>query len=120
MPIGPPIPPESPLVTAINLTALNVSWAAPWPLPVSNYTLIMTNTTSSQILNEWTITGKSLSVVKTWQSDCDTLEFAVRANTDVGSSSFSPPRITGFPNGKMRPVLPKIITLTLISSLFDN
>lgn len=116
--IGPPDSPASPMVATMNLTTLSVSWTAPWLLPLNSYTVTMTNITSSQAIGEWTTTHTNMFVEKTWQSDCDTLEFTVRANTDVGSSSTSQPRITGFPNGKiMTALVESVIILIFIDSL---
>ena len=97
----------------VNLTTLTISWTAPWvSIPINNYTVTMTNATSSQIINEWTTPDTDIFVAKTWESDCDTLDFVVMAGTDVGYSGFSQPNTTGFPYGKIWIALVKKILST--------
>ena len=80
----------------------------------------MTNVTSAQILNEWDTTDTNKLVPKTWQSDCEGIEFAIRANTDVGPSNSSQPIITGFPNGKIRSALLKVLVTRLLLFISDD
>ena len=95
---GPPGPPVAPSVTVTNLTALTLTWTAPWPFPVINYTVTMLNLTSNQI-TQWTATEERYVLTNEQESgQCDELVFTVEAETDVGSTGSSTNTTSGFPN----------------------
>ena len=94
---GPPGPPVAPSVTVTNLTALTLTWTAPWPHPVTNYTVTMLNLTSNQI-TQWTTCDEQL-VLRGGGGQCDELVFTVEAETDVGSTGPSTNTTGGFPRG---------------------
>ena len=94
---GPPGPPVAPSVTVTNLTALTLTWTAPWPFPVINYTVTMLNLTSNQI-TQWTTCDEQL-VLRGGGGQCDELVFTVEAETDVGSTGPSTNTTSGFPKG---------------------
>ena len=109
---GPPGPPVGPSVTVTNLTALTLTWTAPWPLPVINYTVTMLNLTSNQI-TQWTATEERYVLTNEQESgQCDELVFTVEAETDVGSTGPSTNTTSGFPKGT---VLTSIVQLYLFS-----
>ena len=95
--LGPPGPPVAPSVTVTNLTALTLTWTAPWPFPVINYTVTMLNLTSNQI-TQWTTCDEQL-VLRGGGGQCDELVFTVEAETDVGSTGPSTNTTSGFPKG---------------------
>ena len=45
---GPPGPPGAPTLTVTNLTTLTLTWTAPWPHPILDYTVTMLNLSSGQ------------------------------------------------------------------------
>ena len=98
---GPPGPPAVPTVQPSNLTALTLTWTAPWPFPVINYTVTMLNLTSNQI-TQWTATEERYVLTNEQErGQCDELVFTVEAETDVGSTGPSTNSSTsGFPKGK--------------------
>ena len=96
---GPPGPPVAPSVTVTNLTALTLTWTAPWPHPVTNYTVTMLNLTSNQI-TQWTTCDEQL-VLRGGGGQCDELVFTVEAETDVGSTGPSTNTTGGFPKGRV-------------------
>ena len=96
---GPPGPPGAPSVTVTNLTALTLTWTAPWPFPVTNYTVTMLNLTSNQI-TQWTTCDEQL-VLRGGGGQCDELVLTVEAETDVGSTGPSTNITTGFPKGAL-------------------
>ena len=95
---GPPGPPVAPSVTVTNLTALTLTWTAPWPFPVINYTVTMLNLTSNQI-TQWTTCDEQLVLRGGGGGQCDELVFTVEAETDVGSTGPSTNTTSGFPKG---------------------
>ena len=97
--VGPPGPPVAPSVTVTNLTALTLTWTAPWPHPVTNYTVTMLNLTSNQI-TQWTTCDEQL-VLRGGGGQCDELVFTVEAETDVGSTGPSTNTTGGFPKGRV-------------------
>ena len=99
MATGLPGRPEAPILTVTNLTTLTLTWTAPWPHPISNYTVTVTNT-SSGLVNQF-IANEEQFVLRRGEGggQCDELVFTVEAETDVGSSGFSPNTTGGFPNG---------------------
>ena len=98
---GPPGPPVAPSVTVTNLTALTLTWTAPWPFPVINYTVTMLNLTSNQI-TQWTATEEQYVLTNEQESgQCDELVFTVEAETDVGSTGPSTNTTSGFPKGTL-------------------
>ena len=94
---GPPGPPVAPSVTVTNLTALTLTWTAPWPFPVTNYTVTMLNLPSNQI-TQWTTCDEQF-VLRGGGGQCDELVFTVEAETDVGSTGPSTNTTSGFPKG---------------------
>ena len=100
---GPPGPPEAPKLTVTNMTAINLTWAAPWPFPVSNYTITMLNLSSGQE-SQWTAYEEQF-VVRGGGGQCDELQFTVEAETEVGSSGPSPNTTGSFPKGHI--IIPK-------------
>ena len=96
---GLPDPPVAPSVTVTNLTALTLTWTAPWPHPVTNYTVTMLNLTSNQI-TQWTTCDEQL-VLRGGGGQCDELVFTVEAETDVGSTGPSTNTTGGFPKGRV-------------------
>ena len=83
-----------------NLTALTLTWIAPWPHPISNYTVTMFNLTSGEA-TQWTVFEEGyIFTVDKEQGQCDELVFTVEAETDVGSSGISPNTTGGFPTCK--------------------
>ena len=86
-------------MTVTNLTALTLTWTAPWPFPVTNYTVTMLNLTSNQI-TQWTTTEERYVLTNEQErGQCDELVFTVEAETDVGSTGPSTTTISGFPKG---------------------
>ena len=88
-------------MTVTNLTALTLTWTAPWPHPVTNYTVTMLNLTSNQI-TQWTTTVPQERYVLTNEQgggQCDELVFTVEAETDVGSTGPSTNTTGGFLRG---------------------
>ena len=84
-------------MTVTNLTALTLTWTAPWPCPVINYTVTMLNLTSNQI-TQWTTRDEQL-VLRGGGGQCDELVFTVEAETNVGSTGPSTNSTSGFPKG---------------------
>ena len=99
IPSGPPGHPGDFKVQVTNLTALTLTWTAPWSHPISNYIVAMLNLSSGQ-QEHWTTT-KEQSVLRGGggESQCHSLQFTVKAVTVVGSSSDIPPIQKGFPMG---------------------
>ena len=93
----PPGPLVAPSVTVTNQTALTLTWSAPWPHPVTNYTVTMLNLTSNQI-TQWTTCDEQL-VLRGGGGQCDELVFTMEAETDVGSTGPSTNTTGGFPKG---------------------
>ena len=94
---GPPGPPAAPTVQPSNLTALTLTWTAPWPHPVTNYTVTMLNLTTNQI-TQWTVPEERYVLTNEQESSqCDELVFTVEAETDVGSTGPSTNTTGGFP-----------------------
>ena len=89
-----------------NLTTLTLTWTAPWPHPISNYTVTVTNT-SSGLVNQFTVNEENF-VLRGGGSHCDELVFIVEAETDVGSSGTSSNTTGGFPKGLFLYSLPLI------------
>lgn len=79
-----------------NLTALTLTWTAPWSLPVNNYTITITNT-SSGLVSQFTVDKEQF--VLRGGGQCDELVFTVEAETDVGGNGTSPNTTGGFPEG---------------------
>ena len=79
-----------------NLTTLTLTWSVPWPHPISNYTVTVTNT-SSGLVSQYTVNEEQF--VLRGGGQCDELVFTVEAETDVGSSGTSPNISGGFPEG---------------------
>ena len=98
---GPPSAPEPPILSALNSTTLNISWTAPWFLPLNNYTITMLNISSASIQDQWTTPKTSYLVTKPQNSDCELFDFTVEANTGVGSTGPSQPSTAGFPSRKI-------------------
>ena len=95
---GPPGPPEAPKLTLTNMTAIKLTWAAPWPFPVSNYTITMLNLSSGQE-SQWTTFEERFVLMGGEEGQCGELQFTVEAKTDVGRSGPSPNTTGGFPIG---------------------
>ena len=111
------------------MTTLTLTWTAPWPHPISNYTVTVTNTTSG-LVSLFTVDeeqfvlkegggggggsgadgqgGGEGVVGKGRGGQCDELVFTVEAETDVGSSGTSPITTGGFPKGKIHSVKQKL------------
>ena len=98
MSLGPPGPPRAPTLTVNNLTALTLTWTAPWPHPISNYTITMLNLSSGQE-SRWTACEEQFVMRGGGGGQCDKLQFTVEAETEVGSSGPSPNTEGGFPRG---------------------
>ena len=96
---GPPSPPGAPTLTVTNVTALTLTWTAPWPHPISNYTITMLNLSSGQE-SQWTAYEEQFVVRGGGGGgQCDELQFKVEAETEVGSSGLSPNTTGSFPKG---------------------
>ena len=94
--LAPPTSPDPPIVTIINLTALNISWSPPWTHPVNNYTLFITNNNTGITMNYTTVNTQYI-LYNEDNSECNVLEFTVSANTDVGNSGLSEKTVKRFP-----------------------
>ena len=95
---GPPPPPKAPSLSALNSVTLNISWIAPWSLPVDNYTITMLNFDTADVQSHWTTPQTSFLVTKPHNSDCELFDFTVEASTGVGSTGRSQPGTAGFPS----------------------
>ena len=86
-----------------NLTTLTLTWTAPWPHPILDYTVTMLNLSSGQ-QNQWTTCDEYLVVQRGGEAggQCDELVFTVVAETAVGSSKNSPNTTGGFPKGSFK------------------
>ena len=101
---GLPAAPGAPTLTVTNLTALTLTWTAPWSLPINNYTVTVSNT-SSGVANQFTIAENQFVLSRGGEvggGQCDELVFTVEAETNVGSSGTSPNTTGGFPKGIMK------------------
>ena len=65
----------------------------------------MLNFNSGDVQNIWTTSQTSFLVRKPQNSDCVLFDFAVEANTGVGSSGPSQPSTAGFPSCEFNPVI---------------
>ena len=95
---GPPDPPGAPTLTVTNLTALTLTWTAPWSYPISNYTITMLNLSSNQE-SQWTAYEEQFVVRGGGGGQCDELLFTVSVETEVGTTGPSPNTTGGFPKG---------------------
>ena len=104
---GPPGPPGAPTLTVTNLTTLTLTWTAPWSLPVKNYTITITNT-SSGLVSQFIIDKEQFVLRRVGRGggQCDELVFTVEAETEVGSNGTSPSTTGGFPKGLFLYFLP--------------
>ena len=98
LPSGLPGPPEDFTVQVTNMTALTLTWTAPWPHPISNYIVTMLNLSSSQ-KSKWGTNENQFVLRGGGGGQCDELQFTVKAVTEVGNSTGSPPARKGFPMG---------------------
>ena len=97
---GLPGPPGAPTLTVTNLTTLTLTWTAPWPHPILDYTVTMLNLSSGQ-QNQWKTCDEYLVVQRGEEArgQCDELVFTVLVETAVGSSENSSKTTRGFPKG---------------------
>ena len=98
---GPPAASGAPTLTVNNMTALTLTWTAPWSLPISNYTVTVSNT-SSGVVSQFTVAENQFVLRRGGEGgggQCDELVFTVEAETDVGSSGTSPNTTGGFSKG---------------------
>ena len=79
------------------MNTLSLTWTAPIPHIINNYTVTMLNLTSSKV-TQWTTTNTHFMVMREKEDNCHRLQFIVTAMTDVGSSN-TPTIEKGFPKG---------------------
>ena len=84
------------------MTALTLTWTAPWSFPVINYTVTMFNLTSNQMTRH-TVDDPTFTLLSDNDQSCHTLQFSVAAMTDVGPSLPSPTTEAGFLKGLFLP-----------------
>ena len=110
--LGPPEPPGAPTLTVTNLTTLTLTWSAPWQHPISNYTVTVTNTSSS-LVSQFTVYEEQFVLKNEGGAGegrggrgevyCDELVFTVEAETDVGRSGTSLNATGNFPRCEHTP-----------------
>ena len=93
---APPVAPNPPVITLLNATVMSVSWSAPWIHPIQSYTL---HISSNSFENTVTTSSTNYVLNKRNITECEVVNFTVRANTEIGSSEFSSKTVKGFPTG---------------------
>ena len=75
---------------------MSVSWSAPWMHPIQSYTLLISSNSFENTVNT---SSTNYVLNKRNITECEVLNFTVRANTEIGSSEFSSKTFKGFPTG---------------------